>query len=340
MSKDVTIVETNPAHKQGTISIRPYFDDSKENMGLEKYGLSLFDGVCHEEQLACLEINGVKRYVTGLNEFAPEIRMIKDAEERKAAIKRIRTAVSELEKELAANIIEVDDPEFWNKVQLLRPDNAKFWDKIVLRCGNEPVFLDPVKDPNDRIRLFAIEAGGFTMIARSYEEAKKMPVAPKFYLDKLVETVALKTELKKARNKALAELQKLFDKTPKKLRMVAKVLDANSAQYKTSTPPDIIYDNMDNFINGKGVERNQMRAAAKFSETAAMDMESLTLRAIVKDAAFYKVIGTRSDGFIYHLPSSTMLGKNPMEVVEYLRNPLNENLLVEITRSVEQNWNE
>lgn len=334
-----TFVETDPSlKKQGNISIRPYFDETIENMGLERYGLSLFDGVCHEEPLACLEINGIKRYVTGLNEFAPEIRMIQDADKKAAEIKRIRTAVAELEKELASNIVDIDDKEFWNKVTLLRPDNSKFWDKIFLRCGNEPVFLDPTKDPYDRIKLYAIEAGGFTMIARSYEEARKMPTAPKFYLDKVVETVALRTELKKVRNKALAELQKMFDKSPKKLILVAKALDANSAQYKRSTPLDLVYDNMDNFINAKGIERNPMRAADKFLEAARTDMETLTLRAIVKDAAFFKMIATRSDGFIYHMKTSTMLGKNPIEVIDYLKNPLNDQLLADLTRDVEANW--
>jgi hypothetical protein len=47
-------------------------------MGLETYGLSLYDGVTHHEQLACLENNGVVRYLTGLNEFAPEIRLLPD----------------------------------------------------------------------------------------------------------------------------------------------------------------------------------------------------------------------------------------------------------------------
>jgi len=32
-------------------------------MGLENYGMALYDGVWHEESLACLELNGVKRYV-------------------------------------------------------------------------------------------------------------------------------------------------------------------------------------------------------------------------------------------------------------------------------------
>ena len=70
----VTIVEKYPQNKRSSIAIRPYFDPIVDNMGLQKYGLSLFDGAFHEEQLACLEINGIKRYLTGLNEFAPEVK--------------------------------------------------------------------------------------------------------------------------------------------------------------------------------------------------------------------------------------------------------------------------
>ena len=70
----VTMVEKYPQNKRSTIAIRPYFDSNVDNMGLQKYGLSLFDGAFHEEQVACLEINGIKRYLTGLNEYAPEIK--------------------------------------------------------------------------------------------------------------------------------------------------------------------------------------------------------------------------------------------------------------------------
>ena len=88
-----TIVEKYPQNKTGSIAIRPYFESNVSNMGLEKYGLSLFDGVFHEEQLACLEINGVKRYITGLNEFAPEVKML-PVDEREAKVKQIRKTVS------------------------------------------------------------------------------------------------------------------------------------------------------------------------------------------------------------------------------------------------------
>lgn len=334
-----TMVEL-PTVKSGNISIRPYFEPEKSNLGLEKYGLSLFDGVFHEEQLACLEQNGIKRYITGLNEFAPDIKNLKDPDLREAKITEIRNVVAKLEAELAANIIDAADPEFWNKVKLLRPNNDEFWNRITVRCGNEPVFLDPAKDPYDLIKLYAIEAGGFSIVARSYEDARSRAVAPKFYLDKTVDTVSTKTEVKKLKNKALSELQKLYDKNANKLLYVAKVVDANSVQYKKSTPNDIIYDNMDRFINGEGVESNPKRAAASFLDTAALDMETLKLKAIIRDATFYKMIATKTDGFIYHIESSTMMGRTPSDCVEFLRNPLNESILISLSKSVEKFWNQ
>jgi hypothetical protein len=90
--------------KKTSLAVRPYFDKQATNMGLEEYGMSLFDGVTHNEQLACLEMNGVIRYITGLNEFAPEIKLL-DPEVRDARIREIRLSIVELEKELAANLL-------------------------------------------------------------------------------------------------------------------------------------------------------------------------------------------------------------------------------------------
>jgi hypothetical protein len=335
----VTIVEKYPQNKRSSIAIRPYFDPAVDNMGLQKYGLSLFDGAFHEEQLACLEINGIKRYLTGLNEFAPEVKNL-PMEEQEAKIKSIRSIIVQLERELAANMVDPSDKEFWNKIKLLKPDNSEFWDKIKIRCGNEPVFLEPDKDPYDLIRLYAIEAGGFSIVAKSLEEARRMPVPPKFYLDKLEETATLNTEVKKLRNKALSELQKLFDKNTNKLFYIAKVLDANSAQYKKSTPNDIVYDNMDKFINGDLVEKNKKKTAERFLDIVNLDMETLKIRAIVKDSGYYKFIATKADGFIYHMETTTMLGRTPSDVLEYLKNPLNEEILVDLTKKVEKYWNQ
>ncbi len=338
---NVTLVTATPdnATKSGTISVKPYFDPKISNLGLERYGESLFDGVFHEESLALIERNGIKRYLTGLNEFAPEIKLIPDQEVREAKIKNIRETVAQLERELAVNIIDPKDPDFWNKVKLLQPNNDDFWGKITLRCGNKPVFLDPARDPYDLIKIFAIEAGGFSMVAKSYEEARSMSVSPKFFLDKYVETISTKTELSKLRNKALSELTKLFDKNQNKLFYIAKAVDANSTQYKKSTPNDVIYENMDKFITAQGVETNPKRAAETFLAAAALDMETLKIKAIIKDSTFYKFITPKADGFIYHLESGVLMGRTASDCIDFLKNALHEATLVDLLKKVEQYWN-
>jgi hypothetical protein len=333
---DFTMVQTG-MNRKTSIAVRPYFDQQAGNMGLEDYGMSLFDGVTHNEQLACLEINGVLRYVTGLNEFAPEVKTLTQ-EDKEARVRQIRTSVSELEKELAANVIDPEDKDFWNKVTLLKPDNKEFWNKIDISCGNEPLYLDP-KKPFDRIKLLAIEAGGFAMIAKSYDDARSQPTPPKFYLDKEEETVMVRTEYKKLRNKAYSELQKLFDKNSTKLFYIAKVVDAQSAQYKKSTPKDVIYENMDRHISGEGAESNKERAAKQFIEAAKSDMETLKIRSIVRDSSFFKYITSKSDGYIYHVKTQSMLGRNVSDVIEHLKNPLHEDVLNNLTEACEKYWN-
>ena len=335
---DYTIVEKYQQSKNQSIAIRPFFNPNVENMGLEQYGLSLHDGVFHEESLACLEINGVKRYVTGLNEFAPEVKKLASAE-RKTKIKEIRKVVAQLEAELAANVVDTEDKDFWNKLTVMKPDNSSFWDKISLRCGNDPVFLDPETDPYDLIKLYAINAGGFSIVAKSLKEAKASNNSPKFYLDTMQETLTTRTEVSKLRNKALASLQNLYDTNTNKLMYVAKICDANSAQYVKSTPNDVLYENMDEYINGNGAESSKKRAASQFSDVAALDMEELKIRALIKDSLYYRFMTTKAGGWIEPIDSGIRLGKTPSECLEFLKNPENDESLTSLLNKIEPYWN-
>jgi|TARA_R110000803_G_scaffold56001_1_gene113126 hypothetical protein len=337
--EDYTIVEKyQQAKKNSTVAIRPFFNSDLENMGLETYGLSLHDGVFHEESLACLEMNGVKRYLTGLNEFDPKVKMLPPAE-KKAKIAEIRKVVSELEAELAANVVDVKDKDFWNKLTVMKPDNSKFWDKISLRCGNDPVFLDPDVDPYDKIKLHAIHAGGFSIVAKSLRAAKAATPSPKFYLDSIEETMSTRTELSKVRNRALVNLQTLFDSNNTKLRYVAKIVDVDSVQYTKSCANDVIYENMDMYINGEGCESNKKRAASQFLDVSKLEMEDLKLRALIKDALYYRFLTTKASGWIEPLDSGIRLGKRPAECLEFLKNPDNEELLLSLLNKVEPYWN-
>lgn len=323
----------------GKISVKPFVDPNNENMGLEEYNMVVFPGITHKEQLAAIERNGVTIFLSGLNEFAPEVQNMMDKEKQEAVKRNIRETVSHLEKQLASNVINPDDPEFWNKVKILKPDNIQFWSSIEMACGNEPVYLNPSKDPYDLIKLMAIEAGGFDLIAKSFEDAQARPTPPKFYLDKEVHTVSTRTNYKKLRNKAISVLDNIASKNLSKLLYMTKVIDGNSTSYKTNTPQDILYDVLDDYINGFGVETNKSKAAQHFIDVSQMDMETLKLKAIVKDASFYRVISLKGDGMLYHTATNTMLGKNVSEVVEYLKNPLYEDMCGTILNEVENHWN-
>jgi hypothetical protein len=338
---DIQMIEKYQTFKRGSkLTIKPYVEDTQPNMGLEKYNMALFDNVFHEEPIICLEQNGIKRYVTGLNEFAPEVKAL-PLEEREAKIKEIRNTVAEIEQELFANTLDVKVKDFWDKVVGLHPTNDKFWEKITIRCGNEPIYLDPQKDVYDRIKLKAIEAGGFSLIAKSLDDVRlKSNKNVKFYLDKYEETATIKTEVKKLRNKALGELQKIYDTNREKLMLVCKVIDGTSSQYRKSTPIDVMYDNMDKYINGETVNQNKKQTATTFLEVANLDMETLKLKSLVKDANYYQIIAAKGDGYIYHLSSNTMMGKNPSDVVEFLKNVMNETLLKDLLKNIEQYWNE
>lgn len=337
-SKGDGLKTKSPLDSIGAISIRPYAEGRIENMGLENYGYVVFPGTFQEEQLAALERFGKVRYITGLDEYAPEVQNIKDASTKNAVIKNIRFIVSELEKSIATNQVDPEDPEFWNKVTTLRPDNIPFWSQITLRCGNEPIYLDPKKDPFDLIKLMAIEAGGFDIVAKSFEDARSKSSPPKFYLDKEVDTVSTRTEYKKLRNRAIGLLDDLYTKNPKKLLYVTKIVDAYSAKYKSSTPLDVLYEQMDEYIAGNGAEKNKNRASEQFITAAELDMATLKLRAMVKDATFYKFIIPKPDGMLYHMTTSTMLGRNVADVVEYFKSPLNEDMLVRLMSEVEEYW--
>jgi len=323
--------------KSGAIAVRPYFDPTIKNMGLENYGLVVQDGCLQTEQLTCIEQNGTKRYLTGLNEFAREVLQIKDEKKKEAVIKEIRTKVIFLEKAYGSNVIDIADKAFWEKVKTVHPSNDKFWDKVLISVGNEPVFLDPEK-PEDLVRLCAIEAGGFSLIAKSLDEARARSTPPKFYLDKYEETASTKTEVKKLRNKALAALQELYDTDTNKLFYVAKVVDGNSAQYRKTTPNDVMYDNMDRYITAQGIEVSPKRAAKTFIEASEMDMETLILKSIVRDSSFYKFIILKGDGHFYDAKGNNLLGKNPEEILEYLKNPMNAKILKSLEEDLKKHW--
>ncbi len=137
----------------------------------------------------------------------------------------------------------------------------------------------------------------------------------------------------------MVALQTMYDSNPTKLLYVAKICDADSVQYVKSTPNDIIYENMDAYVTGMGVESSKKRAASQFLEVSNLSMEELKIRALIKDALYYRFITTKAGGWIEPIDSGIRLGKTPSECLEFLKNPENEESLMSLLDKVEPYWN-
>lgn len=321
------------------IVIKPYVEKNKLNSGLEQYNEVVVTGTKHDYEMVCLQEGSTNRYLTGLNPFASELnKLTKD--EREAKIEQIKKIVIKVESSLGGQIIDESDSEWWNKVKILKPDNISFWgsNDMLISLNNEPLILNISTNNLDLLKYYSIKAGGYPEIAISYEDANNRITTPKFYLEEEDSTVTLQVQVSKLRNKAGAELDKLYNKNINKLFYVCKVIDPNSIQYKTNTSTDVFYQNMDKYINGETVDSDKKKTAQNFIDVCNLDMETLKLRAIVKDGTYYKYLALKGDGMIYHMSSGSAMGKNTTQVVEFLKNPLNDEILKSLLKSVEEMW--
>lgn len=324
--------------QSGRITIRPNVRPDVPNMGLENYGMVVFPGTNQMEPMACVEQNGVLRYLNGLDENAPDVRGIQDKEKREAKIKEIRTIVKMLEFEKHYNDLDVDDPKFWSKVQTYKPNNREFWSTITLTCDNNVIELDPVNKTEDLLKVLAIEAGGFPFVAKSKEDAQSGIKARKWFLDRQIDSATNKASTSKIKNKALAILTQIADEKPRKLFYIIKLISPNSMQIKNNTLNDIIYDMLDEHINGLGIEPNIKAAAQQFMDYTKLDMKELKIRSMIKDATFYKFIILKGDGLLYMSPENVMVGRNPSEIYEFMNNPANEDMLQVLKDKIENVW--
>ena len=345
------------------VAIKPFLSGDP-NGGLEKYDMVVADGAQHKELMGLIERNGIKCYQTGLNELAPEVQNIKDLEKKEAVIRDIRKTVVFLENSLAGNYSltekDIDDYDekgkatgklsdtFWSKVTMFisqAPDKfddkknrvPTYWDTVEVKCSNSATYLDP-KNPHDLILIYAINASGFEIVAPSLEAARKSIHPPKFYLDKEEETASIKTELKKLRNQAGAELQKMYDKDATKLFYVTKLCAINSLSYRKTTSNDIMYDDCDKYINGETVDKNKKLTAEKFIDYSRQASADLRVQAIVRDATQMNLLTYKQDGQLYYNKTGTPMGKGIQDVVAFLKNPLNADVLGNITSEVEDEW--
>lgn len=301
------------------VSIEPYFDPEVPNMGFEKYGLSTAPG---SELTEFISKDKHGRYITGLDTKSPALSFIEDEEERTLKIAEIEETFKRLSDVYGEHRLD--------------PTNDEFWGNFSLKLTHTGKSLD-VRDPMDQIYYSAILAGGFDSVAPSLEEARRGDY--KFYMRHVEKDADLKIEHSKMINKAKAGLTDLDETDSHKLLLVAKSVLAANNEFHSKTPKSILYDKLDQFIDGKIVKDNKKQTVKQFLEAYKKDVETLYFETLVKDALYFSFITREGDGYFYNKQTEVRLGKTEKEVVKYIKNPINQIEFENLKDRVEAKFN-
>jgi hypothetical protein len=276
-------------------------------------------------------------YINGLNEFADDVQKMPEGEEKQAKIEDIRKTVQELEYKFGNHqVSSYDDPNFWSTVKYMDPFNASMWEKRTLSVSNIGEVLNP-KDKDDLITIKAIEGGGYSLVAPSYEEARKSSGKYRFYLDKEEITAEYTVSSTSKFFKCGTILNQLLEENPTKMFYLLKLLaQKHTSNYREKTPPKVLFEALTNYIQGNGSDKKNV-AIEKFLEYSEKSDGELKLRAYIKDAERTGVI-IFSEGQYVLREKGVILGTNIESVYKFFSAPSNADIYKDLRELVNVYW--
>ena len=338
-SKNKEIDISEEFTSKGLLAIKPLVPDQEKNslsIGLEKYGLVLFPGSNHSEPLAFKMVGSKRVYITGLDENSSSVTSITDETKRKAKIKNIRQTVAYLEKTVNYNNLDIEDPDFWSKVQTFRPDNSEYYKTIKVTFNNDDRYLFPEQEVLDLVLYHAIKAGGFSSCAGDIDQCRSEQKRWYLSVEKDVEEVEISAIQYK--NRAIVSLEELDSKQNNEMLYICKILMNDAAKYSYNTSRKVLYKALSDYLDGNKQERKIHKAVANFAELLKLKQEELCIRALIADCYYYKKFVHRN-GVIIDQDTKTNVGQNTEEVVQYFLDPLNQDhYLNSINVMKEKKW--
>ncbi len=183
------------------VRIRPnVMPEEQDIFGYSRYKEVMNPTAKHVYSIAMVQkTSGVMKYITGLDEESPEIKLL-DEYQRKQRIKEIRELAAEIFYRIEYKKLDINDLNFWDKCEILKPTNAEFWKKIKIEIDNKGRFLN-LSDLDDLLLYCVIKGGGIKEIAPNIEIAKTNYEKYSFYLD---EGDTMKSNVENKRDKAKA----------------------------------------------------------------------------------------------------------------------------------------
>jgi hypothetical protein len=309
------------------VSIRQYVDSDVSNLGLENHGMSVFFGENgsggHKEWIGYKQIGNTRVYLTGLEKNSENITSLKSSEEKDAELKQLDEVKKYLESFYGEGVLDSTTRDFWNE--------------IFIEVKTPVLELD-LSDTKELILYYAIKGGGFSEIAPSYEYAKSSVKIYKFYLHEDLEVMSIKTELTKSRNRAKAKLQIMYDEEPKKMFYISKCILPITKGFRSNTVNDIIYQDLNDYIEGKTVKNNIKETATNFLKYAAKDLSELLHEAIVEEALYQRVITKNAENIFINNHTNEEYGRTKEDVSAFLKNPIHTEELLYISEKINGIW--
>lgn len=289
--------------------IRPKVNN-EDSVGLSKYGKSKWTN--------CLDIyhpifdERLKKWLTGLDEYDPEILSITNKEEREKRQKEVKELRESLERLTGEN---------------LSPSNDEFWIQQVIKFSEKTKPLVPYLNPRDRItvewlkRRGDIPFGSFDLYNERYMDAK-------FYIETEDESINKRKSTKNLQKEALATSFKLEDDYDR-LWKICSLLHINK---DFNINAESLINKLDEWIERNKKYADRLEELVNLSKKSIQELEGLSVFQMALDMNFIYWDGKTK---CYHR-GGTNFGSTKDEAVRFLTNPEHGHIFVEVKNLVEQ----
>lgn len=205
--------------------------------------------------------------------------------------------------------------EDYFNVDFNSPQGLEFLSNYQININHEDNFFNVNNVESEFIIHILKHNGGMGIVALDANDASVEP----FVLQDEGKDMKIKVDKSKVEAEAISTLLNLQKKSPTKLEVIAKYIFDNVSSI---TNPEIAFTRM--FERLTGPKKHDM--CLEFLSIYATDMETVEVTVLVKEAIAKNVI-RHMNGFYENYADRTKLGRNMTEIVNFLKNPANSDIL-------------
>lgn len=219
---------------------------------------------------------------------------------------------------------------------------SKAWSKYRIQLKQKTNLLNLDGENIEHLVLYyAIKAGGIPSIAPSYDAAINAPSPPRWYMIAPEEQIKIDIAPEKAKNKAIYILEGLYEKgKTEDLFLLHKSLVSADRGVTKETSRDMIYADLNKFINGEFVKTDRRRTPVDFVEWAEVlkkDKNFVVAYAHLKDGLYYNMLFEK-DFSIYNRQTNGKYPGDLKKAAEFLIAPTNIDEFTNLKNQMKYKW--